>query len=128
MCAKLLLQYIGPAVYTLVSTLVAPKNVKNLQYDEIVSILDSHFCPKKNVLVEQHTFLCEIQNENQTMASLLPYYRNGQLIVRWYVNAASPWQIFFFERNVLEDCGIVIYESSYFKSRNQRLWKLHKKH
>ncbi|XP_073827384.1 uncharacterized protein [Musca autumnalis] len=70
-CAKLLLQYIGSPVYSTLSTLAAPRNVSDLKYDEIIQFLTSHFCPKKNILVEQHKFLCEIQNENQTISEFV---------------------------------------------------------
>ncbi|XP_075162810.1 uncharacterized protein LOC142235441 [Haematobia irritans] len=67
MCAELLLQYIGSTTYTLLTTLAAPRCKTELKYDEIVEILNGHFCPKTNTLVEQHKFLCEVQNEGQTI-------------------------------------------------------------
>ncbi|XP_075150756.1 uncharacterized protein LOC142224866 [Haematobia irritans] len=67
MCAKLLLQYIGSTTYSLLTTLAAPRCINELKYDEIVEILNGHFCPKTNTLVEQHKFLCEVRNEGQTI-------------------------------------------------------------
>lgn len=71
MCAKLLLQYVGSSNYSLLSTLAAPKNINDLKYEEIINLFQNHFCPKKNILVEQHKFLNEIQNENQNVTDFV---------------------------------------------------------
>lgn len=70
-CAKLLLQYIGSSVYSTLATLAAPKNISELNYDNIIQLLNSHYCPRKNTLVEQHKFLCEVQNENQSISEFV---------------------------------------------------------
>ncbi|XP_075154322.1 uncharacterized protein K02A2.6 isoform X1 [Haematobia irritans] len=70
-CAKLLLQYIGSPTYSVLSNIAAPKNVSELQYEEIIKLLESHFCPRKNILVEQHKFLSELQNENQSVSDFV---------------------------------------------------------
>ncbi|XP_073837406.1 uncharacterized protein [Musca autumnalis] len=69
--AKLLLQYIGSSIYSTLATLAAPRNISDLSYDDIIQLLSTHFCPKKNVLVEQHRFLCEVQNENQNISEFV---------------------------------------------------------
>lgn len=43
----------------------------SLTYFEIVIILESCFCPKENILVEQHKFLLEIQNEDQNITDFV---------------------------------------------------------
>lgn len=67
MCAKLLLQYIGSANYSLLTTLASPKSINSLKYEEIITLLESHFC-QKNILVEQNKFLSQVQNEDQHIA------------------------------------------------------------
>lgn len=47
MCAKLLLQYIGPATYSRLATLASPKNINVLKYDEIIALLEKHFCQQR---------------------------------------------------------------------------------
>ncbi|XP_075150600.1 uncharacterized protein LOC142224700 [Haematobia irritans] len=71
LCAKLLLQYVGSDNYTTLSTLAAPKSVSDMKYEEIISLLEQQFCPRRNILVEQHRFLSEVQNENQTIADFV---------------------------------------------------------
>ncbi|XP_073830440.1 uncharacterized protein [Musca autumnalis] len=71
MCAKLLLQYIGSSNYALLTSLAAPKIITSLTYEEIIGLFESHFCPKKNILVEQHKFLSEVQNEDQSITDFV---------------------------------------------------------
>lgn len=75
LCAKLLLQYIGSKNYALITSLAAPKPVNSLKYDELITLLEKHFCPKKNVLVEQHKFFCELQNDKQSIAEFVAQLR-----------------------------------------------------
>ncbi|XP_059220208.1 uncharacterized protein K02A2.6-like isoform X1 [Stomoxys calcitrans] len=71
MCAKLLLQYVGASNYSTLATLVAPTPINQLSYDNIIFHLKQHFCPKKNILVQQHKFLNEIQNEDQSISDFI---------------------------------------------------------
>ncbi|XP_075157612.1 uncharacterized protein LOC142230876 [Haematobia irritans] len=71
LCAKLLLQYVGASNYALLATLAAPRSINQLQYDEINDLYQKHFCPKKNILVEQHRFLNEVQNEEQSISDFV---------------------------------------------------------
>ncbi|KAB0799268.1 hypothetical protein PPYR_07148 [Photinus pyralis] len=80
MCAKLLLQYIGSSNYDLLTSLAAPEDPKRLTYDKLIELLEKHFCPKTNIIVEQHKFLCEYQNDSDSIteyvAKLRKYVNN----------------------------------------------------
>lgn len=61
-----------------------------------MALLETLFCPKKNVLVEQHSFLCEVQNENQSISEFVAVLqKKEELNVYLCVNVKSRWQTFF---------------------------------
>lgn len=74
-CAKLLLNSIGAINFNMVAALAAPKTPKELSYDELMKLLETHLSPKKNVLVAQHQFLSKYQTEQQTIAEFMAVLR-----------------------------------------------------
>lgn len=74
-CAKLLLNSIGAKHFNLVAALAAPKTATELQYDELLTILETHLAPKRNVLVSQHKFLCRYQTSTQSIAEFVAILR-----------------------------------------------------
>ncbi|XP_017494077.1 PREDICTED: uncharacterized protein K02A2.6-like, partial [Rhagoletis zephyria] len=76
-CAKLLLNSIGAKNFNTITALAAPKEVTELQYDELLKILEAHFSPKKNVLVAQHKFISKYQNDQQSVADFVTELRRG---------------------------------------------------
>lgn len=76
-CAKLLLNSIGPSNFNLVSTLTAPKNPSELNYDDLVKILEEQLVPKRNVLVSQHKFLSIYQTEQQSISEFVTNLRSN---------------------------------------------------
>ncbi|UYV76646.1 K02A2.6-like [Cordylochernes scorpioides] len=50
------LTLIGPETYALVRSLAAPKDLAHVNYEEILTILTGHFCPKPNVIVQRYHF------------------------------------------------------------------------
>lgn len=68
LCSQLLLNSVGSANYQLIVSLVAPKSPSEYTYNELISKIENHLCPKKNVLVAQHQFLTIYQQENQSIA------------------------------------------------------------
>ena len=75
LCSQMLLNSIGPSHYQLIISLISPKKPTELSYDELIKCTEDHLCPKKNVLVAQHTFLSTYQQENQTIASYVAQLR-----------------------------------------------------
>lgn len=51
--------------------LISPKKTSELEYDELVSKLEKHLCPKKYILVAQHRFLSVYQGEKQSIAEYI---------------------------------------------------------
>ncbi len=56
----------GPEVYTILKSLISPREVKDLKYSEIVSCLIDHFAPKVNIRVERFKFGKLSQNEGES--------------------------------------------------------------
>ncbi|UYV72087.1 K02A2.6-like [Cordylochernes scorpioides] len=50
------LTLIGPETYALARSLAAPKDLAHVNYEEILTILTGHFCPKPNVIVQRYHF------------------------------------------------------------------------
>lgn len=74
-CAKLLLNSIGADNFSVVTALAAPKATTELQYDELLELLEKHLAPKINVLVAQHKFLSKNQSEGQSVAKFVAALR-----------------------------------------------------
>ncbi|XP_050516024.1 zinc finger protein 420-like [Diabrotica virgifera virgifera] len=64
----LLLNSIGSATFSMLSSLVAPHKIRDFDYNTIVKKLDNRLNPKKNILVLQHKFLSLYQQENQSIS------------------------------------------------------------
>ncbi|XP_058983670.1 uncharacterized protein K02A2.6-like [Musca domestica] len=74
-CTKLLLNSIGAKYFNMVTALAAPRAAADLQYDELLTILQNHLAPKKNVLVAQHKFLSKYQMQGQSVADFVAALR-----------------------------------------------------
>ena len=48
--AQHMLEYMGPAPHTMLITLASLKQVKELTYEEIKTLLQNHYCPKVNIV------------------------------------------------------------------------------
>lgn len=75
LCQQMFLNSIGAAHFRLLVSLVAPQNITNVAYGELVKKLETHLCPRKNILVIQHRFLSTYQSEEQTVASYVAHLR-----------------------------------------------------
>ncbi|GBP00424.1 Uncharacterized protein K02A2.6 [Eumeta japonica] len=71
-CAKLLLNSIGAKKF---QHDISPKAPTDLEYDELLKMIESHLSPKKNKLVAQHKFLLKYQNETQSIAEFVATLR-----------------------------------------------------
>lgn len=74
-CAKLLLNSIGAKNFNMLTALAAPKAPTELNYDELLKVLETHLAPKKNVLVAQHKFLQKYQGDSQSIAEFVAALR-----------------------------------------------------
>lgn len=76
-CAKLLLNSIGAAHFNIITALAAPEQAGELTYDKLITLLNVHLHPKKNVLVAQHQFLCKYQTQQQTISDFVAALKSG---------------------------------------------------
>ena len=75
LCHQMLVNSIGSTHFKLLVSLIAPKTINDVEYDDIIKILETHLCPKKNFLVSQHRFLSTYQSEDQTIADYVALLR-----------------------------------------------------
>ncbi|XP_011876973.1 PREDICTED: uncharacterized protein K02A2.6-like, partial [Vollenhovia emeryi] len=61
-CTKLLLNSIGAKNFNMIAALAAPKTPSELTDEELMSLLEKHLAPKRNILVAQHQFLSKYQS------------------------------------------------------------------
>ena len=76
-CALMLLNSIGASNYNLLAALVAPRTPDQLSYDELMNELEKHLAPKRSILVSQHYFLSNYQNENESIADYVASLKRG---------------------------------------------------
>ncbi|XP_073822160.1 uncharacterized protein [Musca autumnalis] len=74
-CHQMLINSIGSTHYKLLVSIVAPKLVTEIEYDDLIKKLEEHLCPNKNILVTQHRFLSTYQREDQTIADYVALLR-----------------------------------------------------
>lgn len=74
-CAKLLLNSIGAKSFNMVAALASPKSLDEIDYEELLQLLEGHLSPKKNVLVAQHQFLSKYQLETQSISEFVAKLR-----------------------------------------------------
>ncbi|XP_067621156.1 uncharacterized protein [Eurosta solidaginis] len=75
LCHQMLVNSIGSTHFRLLVSLIAPKSITDIKYEEVVAKLETHLCPKKNILVIQHRFLSTYQNEEQSVADFVALLR-----------------------------------------------------
>ena len=63
-CLQIFINSIGPTYYGLLTSLISPKTLDQCSYEEVLTILENHLCPKQNFLVSQHKFLSTFQGED----------------------------------------------------------------
>ena len=74
-CAQLLLNSVGSSIYNTLAALVAPRIPTDLSYDDLITTLETHLCPQRNVMVAQHQFLSTYQLENQSVTEYVTTLR-----------------------------------------------------
>ncbi|XP_046812161.1 uncharacterized protein LOC124421282 [Lucilia cuprina] len=74
-CHQMLVNSLGSTHFKLLVSLVAPKKITEIEYDELVKKLEMHLCPEKNILVIQHRFLSTYQNDEQSLADYVAILR-----------------------------------------------------
>jgi len=67
--ASILLNSVGLVHYNTLAALVAPLDVKDFKYPELVKALTSMLVPERSMLVSQHYFLNTYQRPNQSIAA-----------------------------------------------------------
>lgn len=75
----LLINCLGSKHYQLLQSLTAPDLPSSKSYDELIILLESHLCPKPNVLIEQHKFLSRVQLPNESVAQYVAALRQQTL-------------------------------------------------
>jgi len=62
-CHQMLLNSIGSTHFKILVAIVAPKEINEFTYDQLMKKLEEYLCPKVNVLVAQHKFLSLYQTK-----------------------------------------------------------------
>lgn len=75
MVKKLFLNNVGSEIYEILSAISAPKSINELSYQEIIDLLTKYLSPAPNVLIEQHRFLCRLQNDNESIGEYVAALR-----------------------------------------------------
>ena len=73
--SQMLLNSIGSEHYQLITSLIAPRQPSELSYNEIITHFEKHLCPKRNILVAQHRFLSQYQQDSQSIAEYVALLR-----------------------------------------------------
>lgn len=68
MSKQLLINSIGATGYKSMCSIVAPDDPSNVNYDDLMTKIETHLCPKINSVVEQHRFFNLVQSEKQSIA------------------------------------------------------------
>lgn len=71
----MLINSIGSVHFKLLVSLISPKQLNEVDYHGIMEKLETHLCPKRNILVSQHRFLSTYQSESQTIAEYVALLR-----------------------------------------------------
>ena len=56
-------------------SIATPRIATELQYEDLLKLLENHLAPKRNVLVAQHKFLSRYQSEGQSVADFVATLR-----------------------------------------------------
>ena len=72
---SVLLTVCGKETYSLVKSLVAPNNVKDKSFEQIVSLLDRHFKPKPSVTVARFKFNMCLKKGHQSVSEYIAELR-----------------------------------------------------
>ena len=67
----ILLNCLGPKYYHLLSSLTAPDLPSSKDYDELLKLLKEHLCKRRNILTEQHKFLCRTQQPGESISNYI---------------------------------------------------------
>ncbi|KAI5639198.1 hypothetical protein NE865_08263 [Phthorimaea operculella] len=70
-----LLAVCGPDLFDLILSLIAPKEISEVTYSTIKKLLDSHFHPKPNEIVESFKFHTRNQEQNEKIRDYLACLR-----------------------------------------------------
>lgn len=63
-----LLSSFTEGTYKLAADLALPKEIQEVPYDEIITLLDNHFTPKKKGFSDRYTFYSAVQSEGETFS------------------------------------------------------------
>lgn len=70
-CTKLLLNSIGPAHYDIITSLTAPIDPGETNFDDLLLIIERHLTPQRNVLIAQHQFLSTFQQKHDSLSDFV---------------------------------------------------------
>ena len=70
-CSRLLLNSIGAKHFDLICALTAPNKPTDLDYDNLITIVEEYISPKRNDLVALHKFLSIYQRDNESISTFV---------------------------------------------------------
>ena len=71
-----LLTVCGPATYKLIQNLVAPKKTAEVEYADIVKLVQDHLTPKPTVIVQRFKFHTRKQRPGEPVAAFVAEFRH----------------------------------------------------
>lgn len=72
---SILLTVIGPSTYSLVKSLAQPDDLSTKSFDEIVVLLEAHFCPKQSKIMQRYKFNTRIRLAGESIATYVAHLR-----------------------------------------------------
>jgi hypothetical protein len=77
----ILLNAVGASTYRLIRTLVAPANLSEISFDDIVDRAKAHFNPKPSPIVKRFEFNTRRQKENESVVVYVLNFAKSQSTV-----------------------------------------------
>lgn len=68
---SILITVIGPKVLSILSDILSPKKVDEKSYDDLITILEDHFAPKRLVVAERYTFYTRVQKPTENISEFM---------------------------------------------------------
>lgn len=98
---KLILHYMGATIYNVLCDKLLPKEPENVSYGEIVNILQDHFDPRPNEILENYRFHSRKQKSEESCAEFLTALRRLAVNCGFgdYLNTALRNQFVFGLKN-----------------------------
>lgn len=73
---SILLTLIGPTTYSLAKSLSQPDGLETKSYNDIVKLLEEHYCPKQSEIVQRYKFNTRARQPGESIAQYVAQLRS----------------------------------------------------